>query len=221
MAEHYVYRYSDPSRNEVIYVGMGKKRRAWSHLKRKDNHHFTHRLNKMQAEGVKPTIDFICEGVDAEFAGLVEMEAIAKYGRRHLETGSLLNVTAGGDGFRDPTPEASSKLSNSLKNSAAHKEAMAVRKASPEYEDYRKHMRQINLGRKLPSHEAWNKGLKLSPEYVQKLREVERPGWTAERHAKAKLRVHGKQPLMTCLFCKKTGGAFTMPRWHRQCGEAK
>ena len=34
----YIYRYTDPARNEVIYIGQGSKtidfRRAFSHLKR-------------------------------------------------------------------------------------------------------------------------------------------------------------------------------------------
>lgn len=96
---YYVYAYSVPSKNnEIIYVGKGKDNRAWDHLKRRDVHPLTHRLEKMLKNGVVPNIKMMCENVDDEFAQLVEMELIAKYGRKDLGRGPLLNLTDGGEG---------------------------------------------------------------------------------------------------------------------------
>ncbi len=98
----YIYRYTDPARNEVIYIGQGSKtidfRRAFSHLKRKDKHPFTQRLQKMAREGVQPIIEILIEGIDKELADLIETEAIDKYGRKDLGKGPLLNLTNGGEG---------------------------------------------------------------------------------------------------------------------------
>lgn len=96
--EHYVYLYTDPSRSEPIYVGLGKGRRAWAHLKTKKTHPFIQGLGFMKASGVDPVIAFICTNVDRELAGLVEQEVISKYGRKDLGLGPLLNMTDGGDG---------------------------------------------------------------------------------------------------------------------------
>lgn len=98
MTKFYTYLYSDPSRNnEPIYVGKGQAKRAWDHLKRKDHCEFVHRLQKMLREGVQPLITFFCKDVDNELACLVEMEAVAKFGRKNLGLGTLLNLTDGGD----------------------------------------------------------------------------------------------------------------------------
>lgn len=95
---HYCYILSDPSRaNEPIYVGKGKGDRAWSHFNRKDKHPLTNRLKSMSSLGVKANIS-IYSGVDEEFAFFLEEELIAKFGRRDLGTGSLLNMTKGGEG---------------------------------------------------------------------------------------------------------------------------
>lgn len=94
----YVYMYTDPSRNEPIYIGLGKNKRAWFHLRSKKIHPFIQRLQYMKKNGIDPVISFLCENVDHELACLVEMEAIAKYGRKDLGKGPLLNLTDGGEG---------------------------------------------------------------------------------------------------------------------------
>lgn len=98
MTTYYVYRYFDPSRNEYFYVGKGTGPRAGHHKYRKDKHPMTHRLQYLKRLGIEPLIDYIVKDVDEEFALFVEQEAIAKYGRRDLGLGPLLNLTDGGDG---------------------------------------------------------------------------------------------------------------------------
>jgi hypothetical protein len=98
MNNSYVYLFSDPIRNEPIYVGKGTGVRWKKHLVRKDMHPFTHRLQLMKKCGVDPIVTFVCENVDSEFALLVEQEMIAKLGRKDLGLGPLLNLTDGGEG---------------------------------------------------------------------------------------------------------------------------
>ena len=94
----YTYIYYDPSRNnEPIYVGKGGTDRAWVHLRKKYKHPFIQRLQFMKRNGITPIIG-IYAGLDEELAYLLEQELIAKFGRKDLGLGSLLNLTDGGEG---------------------------------------------------------------------------------------------------------------------------
>jgi len=96
----YAYIYYDPSRNnEPIYAGKGNKNRVWRHNYRKGMHPFTQRLNFMKKNNIKPIIG-IYSGLDEELALLLEEELIAKFGRKDLGQGSLLNLTNGGEGTK-------------------------------------------------------------------------------------------------------------------------
>lgn len=167
---HYVYLYSDPSRNnEPIYVGMGKGGRYKRHLLRSDRHPMTHRVQAMKRDGVEPTITFLCENVDQELAALVEQEAISKFGRKDLGRGTLLNLTDGGDGCYNPSEETRRKMSEARtgkKQSADVVERRAAKlrgKARPQHvidavvrantgakrsPEARERMRQAQLGKK-------------------------------------------------------------------------
>ena len=120
----YVYRYTDPSRNEVIYIGQGtqgktngwKYKRANSHLKRTDTHPFVQRLQLMAREGVQPVIDILIEGIDKELADLIEIEAIDKYGRKDLGRGTLLNLHDGGLGGGNLAASSRARIGEFAKN---------------------------------------------------------------------------------------------------------
>ena len=100
----YVYIYRDSSHNfQEIYVGKGCGKRSHIHLKNRDkpkateNKQFMGRLRNMKAAGVEPHIQILyCES--EELALLAEEEAIDKYGRADLGTGTLFNHTNGGEG---------------------------------------------------------------------------------------------------------------------------
>jgi hypothetical protein len=100
---YYTYLYCDPSRNnEPIYIGKGCKDRAYKHWSKTGKfghkkHPFIQRLEYMYKTGIEPIIEFICKDVDEELAFFVEEEAIAKFGRKDLGKGTLLNLTDGGD----------------------------------------------------------------------------------------------------------------------------
>jgi len=113
----FIYCYICPVRSEVIYIGKGSGNRHLVHLRRKDKHPLTQRIQWIRNQGLEPVIDFICQGVDEEFAFLVEQEAIAKYGRKDLGKGPLLNLTDGGDGIvgHRHTEDARSRISAALR----------------------------------------------------------------------------------------------------------
>lgn len=97
---YYTYLYRDRT-GIPMYVGKGKGKRAWQHLKvRKKMNLFTNTVQKMIREGHNPQPEFICKDVDEELALFVEEEAIAKYGRKDLGTGPLFNLTNGGEGAK-------------------------------------------------------------------------------------------------------------------------
>lgn len=99
MNSYYAYLYCDPSReNEPIYVGKGVGKRVFSHLKRRNRHPLSSRLQHMSALGVQPTIEFLISDVSETTALFVERCAIDKYGRKNLNQGPLLNLTNGGEG---------------------------------------------------------------------------------------------------------------------------
>lgn len=135
----YVYAYRDPTRNlEYIYVGKGQKQRHLDHLNRTDKHPFVQRLQKMKRSGVEPVIEFLCMDVNEELAFLVEEEAILKFGRKDLKTGTLLNLTAGGEGVSSwiATPEYCAKMSahtKSLWDDPEFRAKMIAQRNDPEY----------------------------------------------------------------------------------------
>jgi hypothetical protein len=116
---YYVYMYLDPSRNDLpFYVGEGKGRRDKSHLKNPDgrkNLPFYNRLAKMKRLNIIPTVVRIAESLSQDEAFDLEVSLIAKYKRKH-EGGPLLNITAGGRGFSNPTPVQSNGIKRAAWN---------------------------------------------------------------------------------------------------------
>jgi hypothetical protein len=197
MSEFYTYLYIDPSRQEPIYVGKGTGRRVEVHLKRKDMHPFTHRLSSMKKLGIEPVIKYLISGVDEELAHLVEEEAIAKYGRKDLGLGPLLNLTDGGEG------SSGWVVSPMTKQKIGEK----ARARGPLSNEHRRAIGLGGTGRTGWRHtkEACEKmssskqGVKLDPEYGQRL--------SAQKKGM-------QMPLSTCPHCGKVGALMPMRRWH-------
>jgi hypothetical protein len=98
----YVYRYLDPrpGKNLVpIYVGKGTGPRLETHLQETRNPLFARILAKCAKVGLKPIIEIVQHFEDEASAFRLEIELIAKYGRRNLRTGTLCNLTNGGEGI--------------------------------------------------------------------------------------------------------------------------
>lgn len=85
---------------EPIYVGKGWGKRAFQHWGKGCLHNelFQRKLNKIRDAGLVPDVTII--NTVSEFVALdVERGLVAIYGRINIGTGSLCNLTAGGDGY--------------------------------------------------------------------------------------------------------------------------
>jgi len=175
MSIYYVYLYRDEI-GTPIYVGKGSKRRAWYHLHRRDKHEMTHKIQKMLREGHNPQPEFLCKDVDEEFALFAEEEAIRKYGRKDLGTGTLLNLSDGGESGSSGAvwcEEARVRLSESnkgKKHTEESKQKMSERlKGKPKSQEHKDKLRSANLGKTLSDEtrakmSKAHKGKKLSNE---------------------------------------------------------
>jgi hypothetical protein len=100
-----VYQHLRKDTNEVFYVGIGKKEtRAKS--KARNNPYWHHIVKKYGY-----TIEIVFKDLTWEDACIKEKELISKYGRIDLKTGTLVNLTDGGDGTPNVGPETLKKIS--------------------------------------------------------------------------------------------------------------
>lgn len=130
MSVAYVYIYTDPQRGEPIYVGKGYAGRWEHHLSRRDRHPLVQRLQAMKREGVTPTINIVPCACDAD-ALTLEVQTIARLGRKDLGKGPLLNLTDGGDGasgwvMPEATKHKISKAKVGKPLTAEHKQRISV-----------------------------------------------------------------------------------------------
>lgn len=93
---YYVYMYVNPLNEEIFYVGKGTKNRYLHHLKRKDNHPFVNKIFSLTKIGILPNIIKI-ECSTEKNAYDLEIGLIKLIGRKENNTGSLLNLTEGGE----------------------------------------------------------------------------------------------------------------------------
>lgn len=112
----YLYRHIRLDNNEVFYIGIGSDskgyyKRAKSHKYR--NYYWNNIVNKTNYE-----IEILLDDLDKSKAIEKEIEFISLYGRKDLGLGTLVNMTAGGDGLNGfkHSKEAKDKISNFQKN---------------------------------------------------------------------------------------------------------
>ena len=87
-----VYRHIRLDKNEVFYIGIGKNiNRAFS--KKNRNIYWKRIISKTSYE-----IEIIFDNLNWDEACIKEIEFIKIYGRQDLKTGTLCNLTDGGDG---------------------------------------------------------------------------------------------------------------------------
>lgn len=119
---YYVYIYKDPrptKNQQVVYVGKGMGDRAWYHWKKRvrGNKGFGAFLALLRQEKLEPIIEIAREGLEEAEAFYEEMKLIEVYGRRDLGTGTLFNLTDGGEGLAGVirTDEWRKNISESLR----------------------------------------------------------------------------------------------------------
>lgn len=177
---YYVYVYLDPTRvakytyelessensfsfdYEPFYVGKGHGKRDVSHLRKSDryNLHKQNRIQKIRKAGNEAIVLRLFENISEETALQLEREVIAKIGRRDLGTGTLTNMTDGGDGMSGYIPTEEQRRNNSI----LHKGRIVS-------EDTRKKLREAGLGNcnnvaYLRSEKGRNEASKMQSESV-------------------------------------------------------
>lgn len=127
----YIYKHSRKNNNQVFYIGLGKIRRrsinvetvshkyerAYSKLNR--NSYWHNIINKHNYE-----VEIIAENLSKEEACELEIFLISSYGRRDLGTGTLVNMTDGGEGVSgfSPPPEQRNSVSMKMKGTRTGKD---------------------------------------------------------------------------------------------------
>lgn len=176
MSIFYIYELWDPIKVEPFYVGKGKdskrSKRYLEHIKRamglkqfKDNNkHKLNRIRKIILTGFKPEIRIVFKTCDESEAFEKEKELISFYGRRDKKTGSLTNLTDGGDGCsgRHFSEEERKKIAlrvrgkgnpmygkkHTLKALQDMSKAAKARPGTPHKEEWKQHLRENNAGGK-------------------------------------------------------------------------
>ena len=94
-----VYRHRNPKTLEVFYVGISCSTNINSRQKRPFELKRRSQIwkNYVSKHG-EPIVEIIQNGISNEDAKELEIFLISEYGRRDLETGTLVNLTGGGEG---------------------------------------------------------------------------------------------------------------------------
>jgi hypothetical protein len=105
----YVYIYLDPRKQgefcyqdlsfnyEPFYVGKGTGYRHNNHMSKSHSQAIKSKVEKLLSLNMRPIVLIFRDGLDEPTALSLEMDLIAKIGRKDLKQGSLLNFTDGGE----------------------------------------------------------------------------------------------------------------------------
>jgi group I intron endonuclease len=148
-----VYRHLKAN-NEVFYIGLGSQQRAYTKSGR--NIFWKRVVNK----NPDYKVEILARDLSLEDACELEQFLISIYGRRDLGTGTLVNLTDGGEGTvgMNMTDEHKNKLSLAKKGKVS---AFKGKKHSDSSKE--------KLSKSLQGKTAWNKGKNLSKETKEKI----------------------------------------------------
>ena len=114
-----LYLHTKKGASEVFYVGIGSSRRPYIIQGR--NRWWKRIVNKYDY-----TVTILADNLTWKQACDMEKYLIKYYGRRDLGTGSLLNMTDGGEGIKSPSEETRAKMSAAKKGKKRSAEAIAA-----------------------------------------------------------------------------------------------
>lgn len=195
MAYVYVHRRKD--NNEPFYVGVGglisfdNYRRAYAKTVR-DSARNRHWKSTVNLYGFN--VEIILDNCTSKEAFNKEIELILKYGRRDLNTGSLVNLTSGGEGNLEMSQESRDKISKAHKGKKVSRESIEKRmiklRGVSLSEDHKRKMSDVKKG-KIPKNmellRKLNIGRKASLE-TRRLQSQAQKGKILSEDTKKKLR---------------------------------
>jgi NUMOD3 motif len=108
----YVYRHIRLDKNEPFYIGIGSDPKYWRATKKSQRNI----LWKRVVAKTDYEVEIVMDDLTWDEACKKEIEFISLYGRKNICTGTLVNLTDGGEGSLGykPTKETKEKLSKSL-----------------------------------------------------------------------------------------------------------
>jgi len=109
MKVFYVYEHWRPDTGVCFYVGKGKDKRAWDMKNMRNRHHMAI-TSKLTSLGMCVDVRIVMDKLSEDTAFNLEIDRIALYGIENLA-----NMTAGGDGLKNPSQETREKISKSQK----------------------------------------------------------------------------------------------------------
>jgi hypothetical protein len=118
MKNYYVYIHVRLDLNEVFYVGMSTINNEGLIYSRAYRSAFEKRKTAWHdyARICPYTVKIVKENLTKEEAFKLEMKLIKKYGRKDLNTGTLINQCDGGAGLKNPGPQLKKKIQHSKKH---------------------------------------------------------------------------------------------------------
>lgn len=100
MNNYYVYGLIDPRTNSIFYIGKGKNKRIYQHLKEKpdlfSNIEKLNKINEIQESGFDVDFIYITTDLSEEIAFFIEKTIIYRLGRKIFGEGELTNIVPGG-----------------------------------------------------------------------------------------------------------------------------
>jgi hypothetical protein len=191
----YVYVYKDPrpTKNlQVVYVGKGVGDRMYAHWAKRvhKNKPFGAFLALLRRNQMEPVIEQVAQFEDEVLAFAEETRLIALYGRRDLKTGTLFNLTDGGEGFAGAirTPEWRGSISSALRQPEALRESSERTKALWATAEYRDRVvTKLRVTLKDPEvhakREAAKAAVMQTPEFRNTMRNVANANWADTEYA--------------------------------------
>lgn len=197
----YVYEYV---RNDgsPYYIGKGCGRRAFV----KHNRGMPNDISKIR---------FVKTNLLESEALELEKLLISKYGRKDLGTGILINMTDGGEGISNPSPQTREKMAKAKRNESKEtKEKRSLAAKNRKREPLSNETKQkISIA---------NKGKKRSTDQKKNI-SVSKIGKNGPKHTEeTKQKLRKEKSKIQCPHCETIGGLPQMKRWHfDQCKHKK
>lgn len=194
----YVYKHIRKDTNEVFYIGIGKhKKRAYTKSGR--NNHWNNITNKT---------DFIVEiiegGLSWETVCEREKYWISYYGRRDLNEGTLVNMTDGGDGTPNITPDVR------VKTSIRQKKLLSDKTYNPMYGKTHTLETKLKISK---ANVGKTKGIKRSKEFSENLSKKLKGRVFTQTHIDNLSKANHNRNVLACPHCGKSS-THNMERYH-------